>query len=73
MLVGMNIFMMLFLFYKCGVVMGLLGVVMILVLVIGLIVIGWVIENYSWNLMFYVMFIIGLIIMFLFLKFFILV
>jgi len=43
---------------------------MILAPAIGPTVTGWVIENYSWNLMFYAMFIIGLIITFLSLKFF---
>ena len=43
---------------------------MILAPAIDSTVTGWVIENYSWNLMFYAMFIIGLIITFLSLKFF---
>ncbi|MED2802967.1 DHA2 family efflux MFS transporter permease subunit [Bacillus thuringiensis] len=68
--VGMNIFMTLFPPHKRGAAMGLLGVAMILAPAIGPTVTGWVIENYSWNLMFYAMFIIGLIITFLFLKFF---
>jgi EmrB/QacA subfamily drug resistance transporter len=68
--VGMNIFMTLFPPNKRGAAMGLLGVAMILAPAIGPTVTGWVIENYSWNLMFYAMFIIGLIITFLSLKFF---
>ncbi|GMR67263.1 MULTISPECIES: DHA2 family efflux MFS transporter permease subunit [Bacillus] len=68
--VGMNIFMTLFPPHKRGAAMGLLGVAMILAPAIGPTVTGWVIENYSWNLMFYAMFIIGLIITFLSLKFF---
>ena len=66
--VGMNIFMTLFPPHKRAA-MGLLGVAMIL-LSYRITVTGWVIENYSWNLMFYAMFIIGLIITFLSLKFF---
>ncbi len=68
--VGMNIFMTLFPPHKRGAAMGLLGVAMILAPAIGPTVTGWVIENYSWNLMFYGMFVIGLIITFLSLKFF---
>ncbi|HGH7180826.1 DHA2 family efflux MFS transporter permease subunit [Bacillus luti] len=68
--VGMNIFMTLFPPHKRGAAMGLLGVAMILAPAIGPTVTGWVIENYSWNLMFYGMFVIGLIITFLALKFF---
>ncbi|KEK26474.1 DHA2 family efflux MFS transporter permease subunit [Bacillus gaemokensis] len=68
--VGMNIFMTLFPPHKRGAAMGLLGVAMILAPAIGPTVTGWVIENYSWNLMFYAMFVIGLIITLLALKFF---
>ncbi|PEX94462.1 DHA2 family efflux MFS transporter permease subunit [Bacillus cereus] len=68
--VGMNIFMTLFPPHKRGAAMGLLGVAMILAPAIGPTITGWVIENYSWNLMFYGMFVIGLIITFLSLKFF---
>ncbi|MEY8348778.1 DHA2 family efflux MFS transporter permease subunit [Bacillus cereus] len=68
--VGMNIFMTLFPPHKRGAAMGLLGVAMILAPAIGPTVTGWVIENYSWNLMFYGMFIIGLVITLLSLKFF---
>ncbi|MBJ8027542.1 DHA2 family efflux MFS transporter permease subunit [Bacillus cereus group sp. N21] len=68
--VGMNIFMTLFPPHKRGAAMGLLGVAMILAPAIGPTVTGWVIENYSWNLMFYAMFAIGLIIILLSLKFF---
>lgn len=68
--VGMNIFMTLFPPNKRGAAMGLLGVAMILAPAIGPTVTGWVIENYSWNLMFYGMFVIGLIITFLSFKFF---
>ncbi|EMA6342709.1 DHA2 family efflux MFS transporter permease subunit [Bacillus cytotoxicus] len=68
--IGMNIFMTLFPPHKRGAAMGLLGVAMILAPAIGPTVTGWVIENYSWNLMFYAMFVIGLIITLLSLKFF---
>ncbi|PGY10220.1 DHA2 family efflux MFS transporter permease subunit [Bacillus cereus] len=68
--VGMNIFMTLFPPHKRGAAMGLLGIAMILAPAIGPTITGWVIENYSWNLMFYGMFVIGLIITFLSLKFF---
>ncbi|MBO1580815.1 DHA2 family efflux MFS transporter permease subunit [Bacillus sp. XF8] len=68
--VGMNIFMTLFPPHKRGAAMGLLGVAMILAPAIGPTVTGWVIENYNWNLMFYAMFAIGLIITLLSLKFF---
>ncbi|MDM5190248.1 DHA2 family efflux MFS transporter permease subunit [Bacillus sp. DX4.1] len=68
--VGMNIFMTLFPPHKRGAAMGLLGVAMILAPAIGPTVTGWVIENYNWNLMFYAMFAIGLIITLLALKFF---
>ncbi|HEK9101898.1 DHA2 family efflux MFS transporter permease subunit [Bacillus pfraonensis] len=68
--VGMNIFMTLFPPHKRGAAMGLLGVAMILAPAIGPTVTGWVIENYSWNLMFYAMFAIGLVITLLSLKFF---
>ncbi|MCI0763951.1 DHA2 family efflux MFS transporter permease subunit [Bacillus sp. TL12] len=68
--VGMNIFMTLFPPHKRGAAMGLLGVAMILAPAIGPTVTGWVIENYNWNLMFYAMFAIGLVITFLSLKFF---
>ncbi|MDR4982804.1 MFS transporter [Bacillus cereus] len=68
--VGMNIFMTLFPPHKRGAAMGLLGVAMILAPAIGPTITGWVIENYSWNLMFYGMFVVGLIITFLSLKFF---
>ncbi|MDM5156740.1 DHA2 family efflux MFS transporter permease subunit [Bacillus sp. DX1.1] len=71
--VGMNIFMTLFPPHKRGAAMGLLGVAMILAPAIGPTVTGWVIENYNWNLMFYAMFAIGLIITLLALKFFTLV
>ncbi|WP_459499176.1 DHA2 family efflux MFS transporter permease subunit [Bacillus sp. C1] len=68
--IGMNIFMTLFPPHKRGAAMGLLGVAMILAPAIGPTITGWVIENYSWNVMFYAMFIIGLLITLLSLKFF---
>ncbi|MEH6851212.1 MULTISPECIES: DHA2 family efflux MFS transporter permease subunit [Bacillus] len=68
--VGMNIFMTLFPPHKRGAAMGLLGVAMILAPAIGPTITGWVIQNYNWNLIFYGMFVIGLFVTFLSVKFF---
>ncbi|ENQ3105513.1 DHA2 family efflux MFS transporter permease subunit [Bacillus cereus] len=68
--VGMNIFMTLFPPHKRGAAMGLLGVAMILAPAIGPTITGWVIQNYNWNLIFYAMFVIGLFVTFLSVKFF---
>ncbi|MFB9760081.1 DHA2 family efflux MFS transporter permease subunit [Ectobacillus funiculus] len=71
--VGMNIFMTLFPPAKRGAAMGLLGVAMILAPAIGPTIAGWLVENYTWNLMFYGMFVIGLVIFLLALRLFTLV
>lgn len=68
--VGMNIFMTLFPPAKRGAAMGLLGVAMILAPAIGPTIAGWLVENYTWNLMFYGMFVIGLVIFLLGLRLF---
>lgn len=71
--VGMNIFITLFPPAKRGAALGLLGVAMILAPAIGPTVAGWIVQNYTWNLMFYAMFIIGIIIMIIALRLFTLV
>lgn len=43
MLLGFNVIVIIFLFEKCGVVMGIMGIVMILVFVIGLIFLGYIV------------------------------
>lgn len=68
--VGMNIFMTLFPPHKRGAAMGLLGVAMILAPAIGPTITGWVIQNYNWNLIFYGMFVIGIFVTLLSVKFF---
>ncbi|HDX9576840.1 TPA: DHA2 family efflux MFS transporter permease subunit [Bacillus pseudomycoides] len=68
--VGMNIFMTLFPPHKRGAAMGLLGVAMILAPAIGPTITGWMIQNYHWNLIFYAMFVIGLFVTLLSVKFF---
>ncbi|MGG0236974.1 DHA2 family efflux MFS transporter permease subunit [Bacillus rhizoplanae] len=68
--VGMNIFMTLFPPHKRGAAMGLLGFAMILAPAIGPTITGWIIQNYKWNVIFYAMFIIGLFIIVLALKYF---
>ncbi|MGG2064116.1 DHA2 family efflux MFS transporter permease subunit [Bacillus sp. S14(2024)] len=68
--VGMNIFMTIFPPHKRGAAMGLLGIAMILGPAVGPTITGWVIQNYTWNVMFYAMFIIGLLITALALKYF---
>lgn len=68
--VGMNIFMTIFPPHKRGAAMGLLGIAMILGPAIGPTITGWVIQNYTWNVIFYAMFIIGLLIIVLALKYF---
>lgn len=37
-----------FLFEKCGAVMGIMGIVIGLVFVLGLILFGWIIDFYIW-------------------------
>ncbi|MGE8080057.1 DHA2 family efflux MFS transporter permease subunit [Peribacillus loiseleuriae] len=68
--IGMNIFMVLFPPAKRGMAMGLLGVALILAPAIGPTVAGWIVETYMWNIIFYVMFVLGLIIFFVALRFF---
>ncbi|CAG9611469.1 Putative multidrug resistance protein MdtD [Bacillus rhizoplanae] len=68
--IGMNIFMTIFPPHKRGAAMGLLGVAMILAPAIGPTITGWIIQNYKWNVIFYAMFIIGLLIIVLALKYF---
>lgn len=68
--VGMNIFMAIFPPHKRGAAMGLLGFAMILAPAIGPTITGWIIQNYKWNVIFYAMFIIGLFIIVLALKYF---
>ncbi|MGF9963435.1 DHA2 family efflux MFS transporter permease subunit [Bacillus rhizoplanae] len=68
--VGMNIFMTIFPPHKRGAAMGLLGIAMILGPAIGPTITGWVIQNYTWNVIFYAMFVIGLLIIVLALKYF---
>ncbi|WP_129728922.1 DHA2 family efflux MFS transporter permease subunit [Ectobacillus funiculus] len=68
--VGSNIFLMLFPPEKRGVAMGLLGVALILAPAIGPTIAGWLVQNYTWNIMFYGMFVLGLIIFFVALRFF---
>ncbi|MGG0275398.1 DHA2 family efflux MFS transporter permease subunit [Bacillus rhizoplanae] len=68
--VGMNIFMTLFPPHKRGAAMSLLGFAMILAPAIGPTITGWIIQNYKWNVIFYAMFIIGLFIIVLALKYF---
>lgn len=68
--VGMTIFMTVFPPHKRGAAMGLLGIAMILGPAVGPTITGWVIQNYKWNVIFYVMFMIGLLIIVLALKYF---
>ncbi|WP_028401550.1 DHA2 family efflux MFS transporter permease subunit [Ectobacillus panaciterrae] len=68
--IGMNIFMMLFPPAKRGMAMGLLGVALILAPAVGPTIAGWLVQNYTWNIMFYGMFALGLIIFFVALRFF---
>lgn len=43
MLLGLIVIIIIYLFEKCGVVMGIMGIVMILVFVIGLILLGYIV------------------------------
>ncbi|TDM03602.1 DHA2 family efflux MFS transporter permease subunit [Macrococcus carouselicus] len=56
---GTNIFMTIFPPDKRGAAMGMMGVAFILAPAIGPTLTGWVIQNYHWNVMFYGMFITG--------------
>ncbi|GGB00977.1 DHA2 family efflux MFS transporter permease subunit [Macrococcus hajekii] len=56
---GTNIFMSIFPPEKRGAAMGMMGIAFILAPAIGPTLTGWVIQNYHWNVMFYGMFIIG--------------
>ncbi|WP_392450304.1 DHA2 family efflux MFS transporter permease subunit [Staphylococcus massiliensis] len=58
---GTNVFMTIFPPERRGAAMGLLGVAMILAPAIGPTLSGYIVENYHWNIMFYGMFIVGLI------------
>lgn len=58
---GSNVFMTIFPPEKRGAAMGTLGIAMILAPAIGPTLSGYIVENYHWNIMFYGMFIIGLI------------
>ncbi|MCU5745246.1 DHA2 family efflux MFS transporter permease subunit [Staphylococcus sp. SQ8-PEA] len=58
---GTNVFMTIFPPHKRGAAMGVLGIAMIVAPAIGPTLSGYIVENYHWNVMFYGMFIIGLI------------
>ncbi|KMY55106.1 MFS transporter [Bacillus sp. FJAT-27231] len=58
---GTNVFMTLFPPEKRGAAMGTMGIAMILAPAIGPTLTGWVIQHYEWNLMFYGMFILGIV------------
>ncbi|AWI43844.1 multidrug MFS transporter [Staphylococcus nepalensis] len=58
---GTNVFMTIFPPEKRGAAMGTLGIAMILAPAIGPTLSGYIVENYHWNIMFYGMFIVGLI------------
>lgn len=58
---GMNVFMTLFPPDKRGAAMGTMGIAMILAPAIGPTLSGWVAQNYTWNVMFYGMFLLGII------------
>ncbi|RIN40301.1 DHA2 family efflux MFS transporter permease subunit [Staphylococcus succinus] len=58
---GTNVFMTIFPPEKRGAAMGTLGIAMILAPAIGPTLSGYIVENYHWNVMFYGMFIIGLV------------
>ncbi|RJS60066.1 DHA2 family efflux MFS transporter permease subunit [Bacillus sp. PK3_68] len=58
---GTNVFMTLFPPEKRGAAMGTMGIAMILAPAIGPTLTGWVIQHYEWNVMFYGMFILGVI------------
>lgn len=58
---GTNVFMTIFPPERRGAAMGMLGIAMILAPAIGPTLSGYIVENYHWNVMFYGMFIIGLV------------
>ena len=58
---GTNVFMTIFPPDRRGAAMGMMGIAFILAPAIGPTVTGWVIQNYHWNVMFYGMFVIGII------------
>ncbi|WP_426443649.1 DHA2 family efflux MFS transporter permease subunit [Staphylococcus xylosus] len=58
---GTNVFMTIFPPERRGAAMGTLGIAMILAPAIGPTLSGYIVENYHWNVMFYGMFIIGLV------------
>lgn len=58
---GSNVFMTIFPPEKRGTAMGTLGIAFILAPAIGPTLSGWVVQNYHWNIMFYGMFLIGVV------------
>ena len=58
---GMNVFMYVFPPEKRGAAMGIFGIAMILAPALGPTISGLVIEHYKWNVMFYAMFVLGLV------------
>ncbi|MBY7665374.1 DHA2 family efflux MFS transporter permease subunit [Staphylococcus agnetis] len=58
---GTNVFMTIFPPQKRGMAMGILGVAMILAPAIGPTLSGYIVENFDWHIMFYGMFVVGLI------------
>ncbi|UXU54712.1 DHA2 family efflux MFS transporter permease subunit [Staphylococcus agnetis] len=58
---GTNVFMTIFPPQKRGMAMGVLGVAMILAPAIGPTLSGYIVENFDWHVMFYGMFVVGLI------------
>lgn len=58
---GTNVFMTIFPPHKRGAAMGVLGIAMILAPGIGPTLSGYIVEHYHWNVMFYGMFIVGII------------
>ncbi|QYA33281.1 DHA2 family efflux MFS transporter permease subunit [Macrococcus psychrotolerans] len=57
---GTNVFMTVFPPEKRGAAMGMMGIAFILAPAIGPTLTGWVIQNYHWNVMFYVMSVVGI-------------
>lgn len=58
---GMNVFMTAFPPEKRGTAMGTMGIAMILAPAIGPTLSGWIVKSYHWNVMFYGMFVLGII------------
>lgn len=57
---GSNVIVTIFPPEKRGVAMGTMGIAMILAPAIGPTLSGYIVQNYHWNVMFYMMFILGL-------------